>query len=216
MNSKDKENYIKRYNKRYKEHGYSSLSLGWGEHGKQNIRFEVLYNIGIKRDSSILDVGCGFGDFYTFLKEKGWHGNYLGIDIVDNLLHEAKKQNNDINVKNIDILNSNFIQKYDYVVCSGIFGAKFKHEDNYIYIERVLSKMYQLSNKGVVADFISTHVDFQAELNFHADPCEIIKITKNITNRVVIRHDYLPFEFASYLHHKSEIDIKTKAFIKQA
>ena len=61
---------LHRYKKRYKKYGNSIKSLASGNRTRRKIRFKVLEDIGIKKNSSVLDIGCGFGDFYQFLKMK--------------------------------------------------------------------------------------------------------------------------------------------------
>ena len=56
----------KYYEKLYKKYGYSPKSLGW-EKGKQFLRFHQLTCDFELKNASILDVGCGFGDFIKYL-----------------------------------------------------------------------------------------------------------------------------------------------------
>ena len=55
-------------------HGEDIRSLDWGGRSSQSQRFRVLYEIGIGLESSVLDVGCGHGDFYGYLIRKGFCG----------------------------------------------------------------------------------------------------------------------------------------------
>ena len=214
MKKEDKEYCIKRYSERYKQYGYSSLALGWGLNGKQNLRFLALSEIGISPDSSVLDIGCGFGDLFKYLIDNNWKGNYLGVDLVEDLLSEAKKQNPTAKFENTDILNDGIKNKFDFVVSSGIFNAKLINEDSYQYIERMLIRMLRISNKGVAVDFLSTYVDFEHKTNFHSDPAIIFKIAKSLSKRVAIRHDYLPFEFSLYIYKDDQVDSSNLTFLK--
>ena len=61
----------KRYDKKYNHHGSTIKSLGWDNKVNQYKRFEIaLKDLNINKYSSILDIGCGFGDLLTFLKKK--------------------------------------------------------------------------------------------------------------------------------------------------
>ena len=213
MKQIDKDIYNKRYVERYQKFGYSPLSLGWGKNGKQKVRFQILTEIGIKKTSSILDIGCGFGDLFKYLKDVGWSGNYVGLDINDILLKEAIKQYPEINVKNIDILTDELSDNFDFVLSSGVFNAKLKCEDNYNYICYMLQKMFSLCNEGVAVDFLSSYVDFKNEIAFHAEPETIFKIAKSISKRILIRHDYMPYEFTLYIYKDDDI-IKPQQIFK--
>jgi len=214
MKQKDMEDYIERYSKRYKQHGYSAMSLGWGKNGNQIYRFNILKEVGIGTESSVLDVGCGFGDFYGFLVDSGWHGEYVGLDIVEDLLMEARRQYSGIDVRNIDILDKGFSRKFDYVISSGIFNAKLTAEDNYTYINSMLKAMLDSAEIGVAADFLSIYVDYQAELNFHADPEKIYQIIRALSRRNVLRSDYMPYEFAVYLYRNDSADPDRHVFLE--
>lgn len=215
MKKEDKDNCIKRYSERYKMHGYSPMSLGWGKHSKQNNRFLALSEIGLENGCSVLDVGCGFGDFLKYLNNKKWSGRYRGVDLVDDLLAEALIQNPKGQFANIDILNNTFEEKFEYVISSGIFNAKLISENNYKFAELMLSKMFEIATKGVAVDFLSTYVDFEQENNFHSDPSIIFKIAKTITKRVTIRHDYLPYEFTLYMYKNDSINKEKHTFIEE-
>ncbi|OGJ87089.1 MAG: hypothetical protein A2268_15385 [Candidatus Raymondbacteria bacterium RifOxyA12_full_50_37] len=213
MNSQDKALTIKRYANRYREHGYSPLSLGWGKGGRQKIRFGAMAGIGIGPSDSVLDVGCGFGDFQAYLKGQGWKGRYLGIDFVDDFLLEARKQHPQIRVKNADILSRSFVERFDFVVSSGIFNTRLKHEKGeYAYIRKMMARMLSLSRKGVACDFISSYVDFRNKTTFHAEPEKLCAIAKSLSRRVLMRHDYLPFEFMVYMYTNDGVDTRGGVF----
>ena len=42
-------------------------SLGWSNYSAQQERFRVIKEIGIESEDSVLDVGCGYGDFSLFV-----------------------------------------------------------------------------------------------------------------------------------------------------
>jgi SAM-dependent methyltransferase len=195
LNAKDIEIYRDRYESRLAQHGYSPESLGWGKNGRQDKRFAVFSEVILQSDNaSVLDVGCGFGDLYMFLKNQNWGGKYTGIDIVGKLLEVGR----DIfpganliegNLSKLDISN------HDYVVESGIFNAALEFEENDQHIEDTLKVMYSKANIAVIADFMSTYVDFQKEGAWHSDPAKIIDIARKISKRFILRYDYMPFEF---------------------
>lgn len=205
MRENDIESVRERYANRYHEYGYSPKALGWGNNGRQEIRFRHLLEIGYKYDHSILDVGCGFGDLFAYLKSRGWKGEYLGVDLVPELIDEATRQHPDAAFTVCDFEQHDLERHFDLVIASGIFNFKLQSDDNYWHIERMLSKMYALASVGVAVDFMNTWVDFQHPLAFHTDPAVLIGIIRKITRRYVIRQDYMPYEFALYLYRNTSI-----------
>ena len=88
-------------------------SLGWGSDYSQQKRFDILLDVGISINDSVLDVGCGYGDFSKNFV------NYLGIDLRENAILTAKNKysNHRFELKSIYDINDT----YDWVFASGIF-----------------------------------------------------------------------------------------------
>lgn len=204
MDYNDKKLIIERYKSRYQEYGYDIRTLGWNK-GKQDIRFGQLTKNIISNNCSVLDIGCGFGDLYAFMKKRGWNGDYLGVDIVDELLNEAKTRHKNINVLNMDILEEQNIPSFDYVISSGIFNSKLENNDNKNYILSMLKRMFSLAKKEVAADFMSTYVDYESEIGWHTDPAWLLNETLKISRRVDICHSYLPYEFSVHIMQEKKI-----------
>ena len=205
MDVRDREHYIHRYSAWVNEFGYSPKSLGWGE-GQQSVRFSALSTEVIQNPtSSILDVGCGFGDLYDFLITSKWHGQYTGIDIVPRLVEIARTRNQNLDVRLADLFELSDDRKYDYVISSGIFNGKLKYEDNKEHIRKALRKMFEIARVQVCVDFLSTYVDFQRPQAFHTDPAWALTTGMSLTKRVILRHDYMPYEFALFLYKNSAI-----------
>jgi SAM-dependent methyltransferase len=206
MNPLDKQKYIERYTQRYQQHGYNPLTLGWGKGGRQEIRFSALTNLIYSHDNvDILDVGCGFGDLYKYLKNIGWTGKYVGVDLVPILIETSQQQYPDIDTRICDILEDNFTETFDYVISSGVFNARLYGDTNQDHILAMLKRMLELARIGVAVDFMSSYVDYQHEEAYHMEPSLAIKLGMNLTRRLVFRHDYLPYEFCLYLYKESDI-----------
>jgi len=198
--SKDKKNVIDRYKKRLKEYGYSPKSLGWDK-GKQDIRFDILTSRYDFNNKHVLDIGCGFGDLNRILKTKAANYQYTGIDIVDELLVEGKKQYQD---KNLEFINSNILNfvsdnLFDYAISSGMFNFKLDDGKNYEFIESVICKTLHLCKDGLAFDFLSDKVDYQYEHTFHSSPEKILSIAYKFSRNILLRNDYMPFEFSLFI-----------------
>jgi len=204
MNIIDKQNYIKRYNERLKQYGYDIKTLGWGgDKKRQFLRFQIaleLANFTNKEIKSVLDVGCGFGDMGgDFMKKFYPNIKYKGVDINPILIKKGKEKYPFLDIECLDILECNLNEKFDLVLENGIFNYRLEKENNIEYISKMLKKMFELSNVGVSADFMSSFVDFKHPYAFHANEYEIIKIAKKLSKRIILRNDYLNFEYMIYI-----------------
>ncbi len=201
MKSEEKTWINARYDRRLSERGFSIEGLASGTPERRRIRYEVLAEVGISSGCSVLDVGCGLGDFGLFLRGNGLNVAYTGVDINSNLIDECRRRHSwgDFIVADIEEEN---LGKHDFVVSSSCFNLKLHDGDNYQQIASVMASMFSHMNQGVAIDMLSSWVDYRgnAEEAFYYDPSQVFSIAKQITKPVQLRHDYPLFEFCMYLY----------------
>ncbi|MBU0638670.1 MAG: class I SAM-dependent methyltransferase [Planctomycetota bacterium] len=198
MDQVDRRDYVDRYRARLHQYGYSPETLGWGKHGRQEVRFAVLAEQALLApESAVLDYGCGFADLYDFLRAHGWRGRYTGVDIVPDLLAIASERHPDLDLRELDVTGDDArLDEFDFVIASGVFNAKLKVGDNREHIARALRALFGMTRTALSVDFLSTHVDFQKPDGWHTDPAWILGQAKSLSRRVLLRHDYMPYEFS--------------------
>lgn len=213
MNKSDINYIIERYTKRYNEYGYSPKSLGWDK-GKQDIRFDILTSFYNFENKNILDIGCGFGDLNKTLKQKTKKYFYTGVELVEPLYLEAKKHyvGKHIHFENQNILEFNSIKLFDYAISSGIFNHKTSELNNYVFIEEVIVKALSMCRDGIAFDFLSDKVDYQYNYTFHSSPEKVLSIAYKYSRNVVLRNDYMPFEFALFIFKNDSFEKKDTVF----
>ncbi len=74
----------------------------------------------IKNNQSLLDLGCGNGRFYEFIKDKR-KVNYLGLDNSKSLLVKAKKEHPEAKFIKGNLLNIPSKKKFDVIVSIASF-----------------------------------------------------------------------------------------------
>ena len=62
------------YLPRLDRHRIGPEAQAWPNIFEQSVRFIALADIGIKPDDTVLDAGCGLGDFATYLGEHDFQG----------------------------------------------------------------------------------------------------------------------------------------------
>lgn len=176
-------------------------AVSWGSGESQECRFKILSEIGVLDNKTILDVGCGLGDFYGYLaRNKIKPKSYLGIDINPLMVSGAKKKYPKAEFMAGDLIDMFPKRNFDYVFQSGIFNLKFPNWEKITY--KILAKMYGLSKIGVGTNFLSVLSPFSRDKSsFYADPKKIIDfVCSDLSKRFVLRHDYRPNDFTIYIY----------------
>lgn len=206
---KDSAKVIARYAKRFQDFGYSQKAVGWGEKGRQEIRFEILASQWDVAGREVLDIGAGFGDLYRFLKSRRIK-SYTGIELVPVLVKKGNELYGDH--PNFKLIAGNFLEiqntigNYDIALISGLFNFKLVQGNNYDFIREVLSQTLKICRVGVSANFVTDRVDYEEELIFNAKPEKIVEIALSLTKNMVLRSDYFPFEFSIFLNRDDSFD----------
>ena len=200
MDEKDKQLINERYNQRFGNYGANIKALASGNIERQKIRFNVITQVGITNNSTVLDIGCGFADYYDYLKQEGIQIQYTGYDINSNFIKICRKRYPEASFEITDIQNMTLTNKYDYVISSQVFNNKLVKDDNEEIIRDVIKKSYEICTKGVAIDMLTKYVDFMKDGLYYYSPEEIFKFCKTLTKRVVLRHDYPLYEFMIYLY----------------
>lgn len=202
MNPEDRNSWLVRYNERLAKFGVSPEALGWGG-GKERQckRFRAAMEFSLFQDrpvESVLDVGCGFGDFGAWLVECKSDVKYTGIDINPALVEEGRKRYGlDLSVTDVAAVPD---RSYDLVVANGIFNFQMQHEDHEAYIREMLGRFMTIARVGIAVDFLSTYVDFRHPGAFHCPETLVVDTIKARTKRYVIRNDYLDYEYMAYAY----------------
>jgi len=168
-------------------------SLGWSSEDVQQIRFKIISEIGIENSDSVLDVGCGYGDFSYHVGER-----YLGIDMRDYAVEMAREKYKLRNFKPGSVFDVH--GSFDWIVASGIFS--FNYDNWEVDTITTIKKMYELANKGVAVNFLSAKDDLDTigELRHEFPGFVIDKIIMPISNKFTLRHDYGLEDFTVYLY----------------
>ena len=192
---------IERYSKRLDTLGYDVKTLGWGSVEQQEYRFSQTVSSEINfHDKSVLDIGCGFGDFYKFLiKTKTPIRNYIGYDINPGLISESQKiYQNDYKsyFKVANVLNENTENSIaDVGVMLGVLNLNLKEDfDNYEYSFKAIENAFSYVNEVLVVDFLSTNLvdDYEKEeFVFYHDPIKMLEFGLKLSDNILIKHNYL-------------------------
>ena len=192
---------IEYYTRLLQTHGVDPRAVDWGTRESQAVRFKVLCEVGSLADASVLDVGCGLGDLYGYLRSTGVRVDYTGYDITPALLDGARRRFPDglfIERNIASIPDSELLPSFDFVVASGIFYLRQAEPD--AYLRHTVGRLFRLARRGVAFNSLSTRAPETSPGEYYADPSLVLRACLDLTPRVLLRHDYLVHDFTVYLY----------------
>jgi len=201
---------LARYNSRYEKFGVDVKTLGWGSNEQQRYRFEQTLRSGFDfTGKSLLDIGCGFGDYADFLSSIGQAGSYVGWDINDNLIRDARKKHSgreNTTFSVTDMLRREATEPVaDIGIMLGLLNFNLQPLDNLDYSKKMIRSAYKSVRQLLVVDFLSAFTDPnypKEDFVYYHDPAEILRFCLELTSNTVLKHDYAPIpqkEFMVFL-----------------
>ncbi len=180
------------YQNALKKYGQNAKGLNWHDYHSQIRRFEIIYNLiekNIKSNDTIIDAGCGFGDFYHFIKPL--HAvNYIGYEIIKESVAIAKNHTKQ-RIEQKDILTDK-LESAQFYIASGSMNILSRFE-TYLFIERC----FEHSTKGFVFNLLYGK-DESRSFNYFL-PQEIKHFAKKFDCKIITRTGYLAHDFTVYL-----------------
>ena len=201
MDPYSKEQLLSFYNFHLRKFGDRPEALRWTPQGQLR-RYHMLADIAPPSDlnnSTVLDYGCGTGDFYRFLKRRGINVKYTGVDINENFIELAKKKYPECEFRVMCADDDDLDGFYDYIFICGVFNLRVPGvEDD---LKNALVTLFKHCNKGLALNALSSHTPVKdPELHF-TSPEEMVKFSlENLSPSVALRHDRIPNDFTLFVY----------------
>jgi ubiquinone/menaquinone biosynthesis C-methylase UbiE len=175
------------YNRHLKDFGDAPQAVRWTPKGQRR-RYETLLRIaGDISGKKILDFGCGKGDLYGFIKDKGIPINYCGIDINENLIKLARSKYPDAEFFVMDIDETELEHKFDLIFVCGVFNLRVAGIEE--SMKNVLKKLFRLCKEALHVNLLSYYIAQRNVELFYVKPEEILKyIISGISPSVALMH----------------------------
>lgn len=186
------------FENRMKKYSDNHRILGFGSKESQIVRYKVATEIGDLRGKSILDYGCGLGDFIDYLEKKRINVKYTGYDISEKIIKRAQKLHPNHHFEVRDIIKNVPNQRFSYLFA---IGLNLKITNNVCFIKELIRQMFEIADNGVSVSLLSCYTDYFAdECYYHNPPLLFDWCLTNVSKRCVLRHDYLPHDFTLYIY----------------
>jgi SAM-dependent methyltransferase len=188
------------YDEKIRAFGAVAKGVDWNSEESQMLRFHQLLRLIDEPDmSTVIDYGCGYGAFASYLRHRGFRGRYTGFDISAPMIAEAVAAHDDDPFCSFTN-DRDALGEADYTFASGVFNVKQDHSAArwQEYIMATIRDMDRLSRKGFAFNMLSSYSDrdkqrsnlFYAEPGFYFDHCK-----RQFSKRVALLHDYPLYEF---------------------
>lgn len=198
MDELSKEYVISFFDKNLMLHGDRPESVRWSSKG-QVIHYQSMLDIGSIKGKKILDFGCGKGDFYQFLKDRGITAEYHGYDINEKLITFAKEKFPNIDFRGFDIDKDMLNEDFDYIFLCGTFNLKVQGLDE--MIESTVTKLFERCRIALAFNALSEYnpkKDF--ELHFVSPENMFSFAVKNLSPYFSLRHDRIIYDFTMFVY----------------
>ncbi len=176
----------------YDTFGTTACGVAWDSEHSQKRRFAAIVScLGDVRNDTLVDAGCGFGDFYLYLKEKNnLPKTYTGLDLCVPMVKEAQVRTG-CKIVQRDILRQT-IPEADWYVASGAMNLLTRLETQ-VFIQRCFEK----SRKGFVFNLLEGK-EHEGTFNYWKTH-EMTKLCQALGAKVQIKEGYMDGDFTVVL-----------------
>lgn len=186
-----------RYSGRLKTQGISPRTLGWGCTEDQEVRFQKILEEFDLHNKTIMDIGCGFADFYKYILSQNEEYNirYIGVDTVPEFVEHCKKTYPEQSFYCKNLLLDEGLPEVDIVVSLGVLNLKLKEVDNWEYSKVFIQKLLSLAKELVIVDFLSENrtKDYPKEdFVYYHSPVQVFNFASEFSNNLKLVHNYQP------------------------
>lgn len=187
-------------------HGSTPQGVDWnGVDSHERRHRQFLRLLDGSPNASVIDLGCGFGDFLRFLRAAGHHGRFIGYDIAPSMIEKARElhgENSDLQWR----VGAEPAEAADFAIASGIFNVKGDVPNEFWirYIHQTIDILAQAGRRGFAFNVLSmsSDPDRRRPSLYYADPANMLAYCLSRYGRsVALMQDYGLYEFTVVVRH---------------
>lgn len=169
--------------------------LDWASAESQQVRFAVLLREIDLAGKSLLDVGSGLGDLWAFIKPRRLGVDYVGVDLLDEMVRVAERMHPDARFFQADLFKEDLFEnkQFDVVFCSGMLNLNLGN--NLAFLPLAVTRMLDLAAEAVVFNLLHTRQAGRDKTYFYYDPADVVNRLRPLGCRLQLIDDYLPNDF---------------------
>lgn len=155
MAASDDTSYLDPYRSAIRRHGPGFEATLWASRAAQRVRFDVMIELAGFEQCTIVDAGCGTGDFAARLIERGvGFRRFIGIDALEQMIAEAGSRG----LARCEFIAADFVARPEVLaghdadfVC---FSGSLNTMDDEMAM-RLVRTAFDAAAQGVVFNFLS-------------------------------------------------------------
>jgi SAM-dependent methyltransferase len=181
-------------------HGPTAQGVDWnGADSHERRHRQFLRLVHGHPDASVIDLGCGFGDFYRFLRENGHRGRFAGYDIAPSMIEKALELHGEGHDRQWRI-GAAPGEAADFAIASGIFNVKgdVPRDTWSHYVHHTIDILARAARRGFAFNVLSLSSDPERRRPnlYYADPVDMLAHCLSRYGRsVALLQDYQLYEF---------------------
>jgi SAM-dependent methyltransferase len=187
-------------------HGSTPQGVDWNgidSHERRHRQFLRLLDGAA--NASIIDLGCGFGDFLRFLRSAGYHGRFTGYDIAPSMIEKARELHGESQDHQWRV-GAEPTDTADFAIASGIFNVKGDIPDEAWtpYVHQAIELLAAAGRRGFAFNVLSTSSDPDRRRPnlYYADPAAMLAHCLSRYGRsIALLQDYGLYEFTVIVRH---------------
>ncbi|HXF90929.1 MAG TPA: class I SAM-dependent methyltransferase [Candidatus Nitrosotenuis sp.] len=202
-------NLIKHYEGCFNQHGPTYKGVDWPNHHDSLKRHQVMASLWQDDPCSplkILDLGCGYGAFLTYLLESNEKKRfaYTGIDLAHTMIDWAQKHHPSHQFWVQDILHYPLAeQSFDYGIMNGVLleklGLTFNEMEQFAH--HMILGLFKGCRRGIAFNLMNDHVDWHRPDFFHVPFDRIARfLTEHCSRHFRIHADYGLNEYTVFVY----------------
>ena len=192
-------------------HGSTPQGVDWnGADSHETRHRQFLRLLDQSPDGSVIDLGCGFGDFCRFLRAAGHRGRFTGYDIAPGMIARARELHGEGSDRQWRT-GAEPAETADFAIASGIFNVKGDIPDDIWtgYVYRTVDILARAGRRGFAFNVLSMSSDPDRRRPdlYYADPVDMLDHCLTRYGRsVAILQDYGLYEFTVVVRHAARND----------
>lgn len=168
--------------------------MGWSSKEAQQIRFKAITSLFEFNNTSVLDLGCGDGDFKDYLDNRFSNVDYIGLDLQESFINYAKerfKAQDNTWFYHTDFTRCQ-LPKVDVVVASG--ALSYRSQDSNFYIN-CIKQFYDSAQKALIFNMLNEdHFEPGLVIVSH-NKTKIFALCEQLSDDVTLYDSYLKNDF---------------------